>query len=208
MNFREFLKNNIVIFDGGLGTLLQKQGLKAGERPETWNISHAGIVQKIHTDYFNAGSNIVNTNTFGANKLNFEADELETIIKAAVDNVKIARDNCVGNQPKFIALDIGPTGKLLKPFGDFDFEASEKLVHKECYDARSMMSKTCSMPTGSAADKTLQEYMKAMDKPFAYKLFDLIDKSGMTDVECYKKANIDKKTFSKIKCNPKTYKPS
>ena len=92
--------------------------------------------------------------------------------------------------------------------GDFDFEASEKLVHKECYDARSMMSKTCSMPTGSAADKTLQEYMKAMDKPFAYKLFDLIDKSGMTDVECYKKANIDKKTFSKIKCNPKTYKPS
>ena len=122
MNFREFLKNNIVIFDGGLGTLLQKQGLKAGEHPETWNISHAGIVQKIHTDYFNAGSNIVNTNTFGANKLNFASDELETIIKAAVENVKIARDNCVANQPKFIALDIGPTGKLLKPFGDFDFE--------------------------------------------------------------------------------------
>ena len=122
MNFREFLKDNIVIFDGGLGTLLQKQGLKAGEHPETWNISHADIVQKIHTDYFNAGSNIVNTNTFGANRLNFASNELETIIKAAVDNVKIARDNCVSNQPKFVALDIGPTGKLLKPFGDFDFE--------------------------------------------------------------------------------------
>ena len=60
----------------------------------------------------------------------------------------------------------------------------------------------------SAMDKTLAEYMKSMDKSFAYKLFDLIDESGMTDVECYKKANIDKKTFSKIKCNPKTYKPS
>ena len=54
----------------------------------------------------------------------------------------------------------------------------------------------------------LAEYMKAMDKSFAYKLFDLIDSKGMTDVECYKKANVDKKTFSKIKCNPDTYKPS
>ena len=63
-------------------------------------------------------------------------------------------------------------------------------------------------PKGSAANKTLHEYMKAMDKPFAYKLFDYIDSKGMTDVECYKKANVDKKTFSKIKCNPDTYKPS
>lgn len=63
-------------------------------------------------------------------------------------------------------------------------------------------------PTSSVKNKTLQEYMKAMDKSFAYKLFDLIDSKGMTDVECYKKANVDKKTFSKIKCNPDTYKPS
>ncbi|MBQ8763196.1 MAG: macro domain-containing protein [Clostridia bacterium] len=60
----------------------------------------------------------------------------------------------------------------------------------------------------SVKNKTLAEYMKAMDKSFAYKLFDLIDSKGMTDVECYKKANVDKKTFSKIKCNPDTYKPS
>ena len=60
----------------------------------------------------------------------------------------------------------------------------------------------------STRNKSLQEYMKAMDKSFAWKLFDLIDERGMTDVECYKKANIDKKTFSKIKCNPDTYKPS
>lgn len=63
-------------------------------------------------------------------------------------------------------------------------------------------------PKGSIGNKTLHEYMKAMDKPFAYKLFDYIDSKGMTDVECYKKANVDKKTFSKIKCNPDTYKPS
>ena len=57
-------------------------------------------------------------------------------------------------------------------------------------------------------DETLHEYMKRMEKTFAYKLFELIDEREMTDVECYKKANVDKKTFSKIKCNPDTYKPS
>ena len=56
--------------------------------------------------------------------------------------------------------------------------------------------------------KSLPDFLAEMDKPFAYKLFDWIDARGMTDVECYKKANVDKKTFSKIKCNPKTYKPS
>ena len=60
----------------------------------------------------------------------------------------------------------------------------------------------------SARDMSFEEYMKKTDKSFAYKLFDLIDESGMTDVECYKKANVDKKTFSKIKCNPDTYRPS
>ena len=57
-------------------------------------------------------------------------------------------------------------------------------------------------------DETLHEYMQRMEKTFAYKLFELIDERNMTDVECYKKANVDKKTFSKIKCNPDTYKPS
>ncbi len=63
-------------------------------------------------------------------------------------------------------------------------------------------------PQSSAKNESLEEYMKSMDKSFAYKLFDYIDSKGMTDVECYKKANVDKKTFSKIKCNPDTYKPS
>jgi len=62
--------------------------------------------------------------------------------------------------------------------------------------------------SGSMENKSLHEYMQSMEKTFAYKLFDLIDERGMTDVECYKKANVDKKTFSKIKCNPDTYKPS
>ncbi len=86
---------------------------------------------------------------------------------------------------------------------------SEESSCRRCADICAPMAATpCAEAYSSAKDKTLEEYMKAMDKSFAYKLFDLIDERGMTDVECYKKANIDKKTFSKIKCNPQTYKPS
>ncbi|MBE6687413.1 MAG: RNase III inhibitor [Ruminococcaceae bacterium] len=63
-------------------------------------------------------------------------------------------------------------------------------------------------PSDSTVGESLEEYLRSMDKSFAYKLFDFIDAKGMTDVECYKKANVDKKTFSKIKCNPDTYRPS
>lgn len=83
-----------------------------------------------------------------------------------------------------------------------------KIASKKSIDVCSDMSAPCEEQYSSVGGKSLYEYMKSMDKPFAYKLFDLIDERGMTDVECYKKANIDKKTFSKIKCNPKTYKPS
>lgn len=86
--------------------------------------------------------------------------------------------------------------------------AEEMCRDEECIDAAPKMMAPCKAETSSVAGKSLHEYMKAMDKSFAYKLFDLIDERGMTDVECYKKANVDKKTFSKIKCNPKTYKPS
>ena len=72
MNFSEYLKNNIVYLDGGMGTLLQAQGLTPGEHPEKWNISHSEIITDIHKNYFNSGSNVVCTNTFGANSLKFD----------------------------------------------------------------------------------------------------------------------------------------
>ena len=127
MNFREFLKQNIVILDGSTGTVLQSKGLKAGEKPETWNITHREEIIDLHKSYFDAGSNVVCTNTFGANLLNFPKDELEQIITAAVENAKMAREKSTATQPKYIALDIGPCGKLLKPLGDLDFEDAVKL---------------------------------------------------------------------------------
>lgn len=122
MNVKEFLQTNIVYLDGGTGTLLQAAGLPLGELPENWNVSHPQVLREIHKAYFDAGSNVVCTNTFGANALKFSSEELERIVKAAVENVRAAAETSEGTQPKFVALDIGPTGKILKPFGDLDFE--------------------------------------------------------------------------------------
>lgn len=127
MNIKQFLKENIVCLDGGMGTLLQEAGLPLGELPERWNITHASEIRKIHYDYFNAGSNLVLTNTFGANFLKFKETELREIIQAAVENAKIAAETSMGAQKKFIALDIGPLGKLLKPYGDLAFEKAVEI---------------------------------------------------------------------------------
>ena len=120
MNFRAFLNENIVILDGGMGTLLQAQGLGAGEAPEGWNLTHPDAITAIHRAYYEAGSHVVSTNTFGANGLKYSAEELETIVAAAVANARAAQEGI--DHPTYVALDVGPSGKLLKPLGDLDFE--------------------------------------------------------------------------------------
>ena len=148
MNFSEYLKNNIVYLDGGTGTLLQAGGLKPGEHPEKWNLSHPEIITDIHKSYYDSGSNVVCTNTFGANSLKFNDEELEEIIKSAISNAKKARELSDTTHEKFIALDIGPTGKLLKPLGDLDFE-----------DAVNVFSKTVKIGAKYGVDLVLIETM-------------------------------------------------
>ncbi len=122
MDIREYIKSNVLFLDGGMGTLLQEKGLSAGEHPERWNLLHPEIIKEIHKSYYDAGSNVVCTNTFGANILKFSARELSEIVKAAVLNAKAAREESVNKGEKFVALDVGPTGRLLRPYGDLDFE--------------------------------------------------------------------------------------
>ena len=130
MKITDFLKENILILDGGMGTLLQERGLAIGELPERRSISHPELITEIHRAYFDAGSNVVNTNTFGANSLKFSDEELEAIVCAAINNAKSARAESRGTQEKWIALDIGPTGKMLKPYGDLDFEDAVEIFAK------------------------------------------------------------------------------
>ena len=122
MNFRDFLKENILRLDGGMGTLLQAEGLAPGQHPERWNLTHPQAVTAIHRAYYEAGSHLVSTNTFGANCLKFDPAELEAIVAAAVKNARAAQAAATAKHPTFVALDLGPTGRLLKPLGDLDFE--------------------------------------------------------------------------------------
>lgn len=119
----EKLGKELLFFDGGMGTLLQKEGLQPGELPEVWNIEHAEAVQKIHRAYFMAGSDIVLTNTFGANAIKFHDDKytLKEIVEKSIDNVRKAAE-AANREEYYVALDMGPTGKLLKPMGELSFE--------------------------------------------------------------------------------------
>lgn len=121
----ESAKKKAVIFDGGMGTMLMAAGLKAGESPELWNIEKPSLVTDIHRKYYEAGSDVVHTNTFGGNTIKLAerglADKMETI---NVEAARLAREACPAG--KFVAGDIGPTGKLLKPLGDLVLEEAEE----------------------------------------------------------------------------------
>ncbi len=124
-DIREIIKDGFTFFEGGCGTILQGKGLKPGEQPEKWNITHSDIIMGMHYDYLKAGANIVKTNTFGANSLKYELANgefpLSTVIKAAIGNAKSAIKKS-GRNDVYVALDVGPLGKLLKPLGDLPFE--------------------------------------------------------------------------------------
>lgn len=125
MNIKEKLGKEILYFDGGMGTLLQKRGLKPSEIPEMWNITHPDIIEDIHLQYLKSGSNIITANTFGANRFKFPKDgetTVDDIVKAAIKNAKNACEKVCNTHMSLVALDIGPCGKLLKPFGTLDFE--------------------------------------------------------------------------------------
>lgn len=121
MNFLNKLGKNIIFFDGAMGTMLQKSGLKTGEVPETWNITNPNKLKDIHKAYLNAGCNVISANTFGANK--FKCDNLDfTVEDLVTSGVKIAKEAIIEcGKDALAALDIGSLGKLLKPLGELSF---------------------------------------------------------------------------------------
>ena len=120
MNIMQKLGREWLFFDGGTGTILQSRGLAAGELPEIWNLTHPDEIVALHSGYLQAGCHIINTNTFGANALKY-SENLREIVEAAVAHAKKARA-LSDRDDAYIALDVGPTGRLLQPMGDLPFE--------------------------------------------------------------------------------------
>ena len=134
-DIKKYLGKRILFCDGGTGSVLQGMGLQPGELPENWNIDKSENIVALNYSYFKSGSNIVNTNTFGAFATKFsgiKSYSLEQIIEAAIKNANEARDRIEKEDdgPHFIAFDIGSCGKLLKPLGDLSFDDAVFLFKK------------------------------------------------------------------------------
>ena len=131
MSVLDYLGKEILYFDGAMGTRLQAAGLKPGELPEVWNITRGDVVADIHASYVRAGANILKSNTFGANALKMQGSgySVENVVLAAFENARRAFASVpeMPEEKKFAALDLGPTGKLLAPYGDLQFEEAVSL---------------------------------------------------------------------------------
>lgn len=131
MDFRERLQaKEVIICDGAMGTLLYSLGFPMGSPVEYANISQPSLVEKIHRDYISAGAEIIETNTFGANRLKLEryglGDELREINLKGVEIAKKASEGRV-----FVAGSIGPLDKLLEPFGSLKIEEAREIFQEQ-----------------------------------------------------------------------------
>ena len=120
-NIMDRIGREWLFFDGGTGSILQEKGLQPGELPETWNLLHPERILDLHRGYLEAGADIFNAKSFGANRRKFP-ENLDEIVTAAVKLAKEARTQAGRDEDAYVALDIGPTGKLLAPMGDLSFD--------------------------------------------------------------------------------------
>ncbi len=126
MKIREFMENNILVFDGAMGTMLQKKGLKAGALPETLNMTNPEIILEIHREYVAAGSDVISTNTFQASEYKLKGCGY-TVEEIVTSSVHLAKQSGA----KYVALDVGPTGQLLEPLGTLSFDEAYALFKRQ-----------------------------------------------------------------------------
>ena len=130
---KEYLKDNILIFDGAMGTMLQKEGLPIGENPEIFGVNNPDKLLKIHKKYLEAGCNVLTTNTFGCNELKVTklGYTVEEIIETSVSIARKAIEESDKSKPRFVALDIGPIGEMLEPMGTLSFDRAYEIFKRQ-----------------------------------------------------------------------------
>ena len=133
MEIKKYLEDNLLIFDGAMGTMLQKEGLPIGDNPEIFGMKNPDKLLKIHKKYLEAGSNVVTTNTFGCNEL--KVTKLGYTVEEIIDNaIKIAKqaiEESDKSKPRFVALDIGPIGEMLEPMGTLSFDKAYDIFKRQ-----------------------------------------------------------------------------
>ena len=122
-NILESIKKKRLYFDGGTGTVLQKSGLLPGEAPEIMNRRDSEAVKKLHLEYIAAGADIIKTNTFGINSLKCGSVEDELALALGIAKEAVAESG----KEVYVAFDVGPSGRMLKPFGDLGFEEAVEI---------------------------------------------------------------------------------
>jgi 5-methyltetrahydrofolate--homocysteine methyltransferase len=126
MEIIEKVKQQGLVLDGGMGSMLIARGLKGGECAEKWNIDHPDIIQAIHRAYFDAGADVATANTFGASSLKLEKmgiqASVETLITAAVNHAKAA-----AGPGHYVAGDLGHLGEMLSPMGSLTVERAKDI---------------------------------------------------------------------------------
>ena len=133
MEITKYIKENIVLFDGAMGTMLQDKGLKIGENPEIFGFENQEKLLEIHKEYLKSGSNIITTNTFGANELKLDrlGYKVEDIVDNAIKIAKLAIEQSDKSIKRYVALDVGPIGEMLEPIGTMSFDRAYEVFKRQ-----------------------------------------------------------------------------
>lgn len=124
-DIKSLIQNKILIFDGAMGTMLQKRGLVPGALPELLNLTDPDMVSGIHREYVNAGADVVTANTFQAHELKLGKEHsVEEVVEAGIRCARMSG-------ARFVALDAGPLGQLLEPMGTISFEHAYELFRRQ-----------------------------------------------------------------------------
>ncbi len=128
--FKSMLQERILVFDGAMGTMLQKAGLNIGQCPEMLNLHNSEVIKNIHKQYVKSGCNIIQSNSFGANRIKLAQYGFENKLREINEQaVKLARESA--NDKTLVAGNIGPTGSLLYPLGKLTFEEAYEIYYQQ-----------------------------------------------------------------------------
>lgn len=150
---RDLSFDRVLVADGAMGTVIHSKGIALGSSFDEVNVSQPGVVEEIHREYLNAGADIIETNTFGANRLKLEGYGLSTRVRE-LNNAGAALARKIAGDKAFAAGSIGPTGRLMQPFGPMDFS--------EAFDVyREQISALCEGGVDLLIIETMQDLREA-----------------------------------------------